>query len=202
MNTLSILIPSIPSRWYRLVVLREELYRQAFNVHVLGRGMVEVLVDDSPAFLDGGLSIGKKREALVKRAQGKYVCFLDDDDQPSPDYLETLLGLTAKGKHVCTYRALFKLADYWGLVNMSLKNPENEQATPERMIERRPWHICPVITEFALNTPFEDISNAEDSRWMEGVLKHCETEAHSDRILFQYNHGAASEADKIEHSKN
>lgn len=199
MNTLSILIPSIPSRRDKMERLRTELYRQAFNLHTLTpeSGFIEVLVDDSKPFLDGGLSIGKKREALVKRAQGRHLCFLDDDDTVSPDYVSTVLSLCAQQKHVCTFRALFKLQTYWGLVNMSLGNKENEDATPERMIQRPPWHICPVWTEFARLYPFKDINNAEDYEWMEKVLRHCQSEAHTDKIIFQYNHGSHSEADKI-----
>lgn len=198
-NTLSILIPSIPSRRAKLERLHAELYRQAFALHTLapGSGYIEVLIDDSKPFLEGGLSIGKKREALVQRAQGKYICFLDDDDTVSPDYVSTVLGLCAQNKHICTFRALFKLADYWGTVNMSLLNKENEQARPEGVIQRPPWHICPVWSEFARIYPFEDINNAEDFAWMEQVLRHCTTEAHTDKIIFQYNHGNHSEADKI-----
>ena len=203
MNTLSILIPSIPSRKDKLLRLQTELYKQAFALHATfpGHGYIEVLVDDSKPFLDGGLSIGKKRESLVQKAQGRYVLFLDDDDTISPDYVKTLLELCSKGMHACTFRALFKLQDYWGLVNMSIENKENEQATPDRMIQRPPWHICPVWTEFARIHPFNDSNNAEDYEWMEKVLSHCQTEAHSDRIIFQYNHGPGSEADKIENLK-
>lgn len=203
MNTLSILIPSIPERSEKLKMLQKELYKQAFNLHASfpGHGYIEVLVDDSKSFLNGGLSIGKKREALIKRANGRYVNFLDDDDTISPEYVKTLLELCSYGRHVCTFRSLFKLNDYWGLVNMSIYNKENEQATPERMIQRPPWHICPVWTEFARIYPFNDVNNAEDFEWMEKVLSHCENEAHTDKILFQYNHGDHSEADKITNHK-
>ncbi len=203
MNTLSILIPSIPSRRNKLLAIREELYKQAFAIHSTFPtvGYIEVLSDDSTSFLDGGLSIGKKRELLVRKAQGKYLCFLDDDDTISPDYVKTLLSLCSENNHVVTFRSLFKLTDYWGLVNMSLSNRFNEQATPERIIQRPPWHICPVWSEFARIYPFSDINNAEDFAWMEKVLSHCQTESHTDKIIFQYNHNSDSEADKIENSK-
>jgi hypothetical protein len=203
MNTLSILIPSIPERKDKLIRLHAELYKQAFEINntfpILGH--IEVLVDDSKSFLNGGLSIGKKRSALVKRAQGKYLNFLDDDDTIAPNYVKTLLELCSYNKHVCTFRSLFKLKDYWGIVNMSLSNKENEQATPDKMIQRPPWHICPIWTEFARKYEFSDINNAEDYQWMEKVLSHCQTEAHTDKIIFQYNHGDHSEADKIENLK-
>lgn len=203
MNTLSILIPSIPSRRDKLNTLHAEIYRQAFAIHntfpVIG--YIEVIIDDSKSYLDGGISIGKKRDNLIRRAQGRYVCFLDDDETISPDYIKTLLLLCNEGSHVVTFRALFKLTDYWGLVNMSLFNTINEQATPEGIIQRMPWHICPVWTEFARLYSFNNKNNAEDFEWMKKVLKHCHTESHTDRIIFQYNHNSNSEADKIENTK-
>jgi hypothetical protein len=199
-NTLSILIPSIPERKENLFRLQKELYKQAFAIHNTFPiiGCIEILVDDSKSFLNGGLKVGKKREGLIRRAQGRYVCFLDDDDIPAPNYVKTLLELCAEGNHVVTFMALFKLNDYWGMVNMSLKNKENEQATPDKIIRRPPWHICPVWTEFARLYDFKDVNNAEDFEWMEKVLSHCATESHTDKILFQYNHNSNSEVDKIE----
>ena len=36
---------------------------------------------------DGTRSIGEKRNALVESAGGEYVCFVDDDDMVSSDYV-------------------------------------------------------------------------------------------------------------------
>lgn len=190
---LSILIATIPDRYSQSVALNEELEKQINAC----KQNVQVLILPGPTFLNGGPSIGKKRQQLVTGATGRYLCFLDDDDTISPDYIETLLRLCNEGKHVCSFRALYKLQTYWGVVNMSLANTENEQATPERMIQRPPWHICPVWSEFAKLYPFKDANYSEDFEWMKQVLTHCQSEAHTDRILFQYNHGPHSEADKI-----
>ena len=74
----------------------------------------------------------------------------------------------------------------------------NDQFTPNYTVRRPAWHICPVRSEFAKLYEFKDINNAEDYEWIEKVTAHCTTEAHTDRIIFQYNHGKHSEADKIE----
>lgn len=198
---LSILIPSIPSRVDRLRILQNELDSQVKTIYTIDNysslGDIEILIDDSKTFLDGGLSIGKKRESLVQRANGKYVVFLDDDDSISPNYIEALLRLCNTDVDVCTFRAIVKLQNSWGLVDMSLKYQFNEQFTPEYTIRRKPWHICPIRSEFAKLYEFKDINNAEDFEWTERVLTHCTTEAHTDKILFQYSHGSHSEADKI-----
>lgn len=159
---------------------------------------VELLFDASPKFLAGGLSIGKKREALVRRASGKYVCLLDDDDKISPNYLQILVRLCLEGKDVCTFRNISKLEDFWTIVDMSVFHTENEQATHDRIVKRKPWHICPVKTKYAQRYAFLDINYGEDWAWVEQVLTHCQTEAHTDAIIHQYNYSSkTSEADKI-----
>lgn len=158
---------------------------------------VQIVFDNSIRFLDGGLSIGKKRESLVQRAQGSYLCFLDSDESIAPNYVESLVRLCLSGADVCTFRALAKLESYWAMIDMRLIYKTNDQLTPEYTARRPPWPICPVKTKFAKLYPFSDKNNAEDFEWMEKVLAHCTTENHTDKILFAYNHGKHSEADQI-----
>lgn len=199
MILLSILIPTIPERYERFTKLYNELMRQKteFETFHDTLGRVEVLVNTEKRFLDGGLSIGKKREALVKDAEGKYLCFLDDDESIAPNYLETLMRLCFVDQDVCTFKAMVKLSTFWALVDMRLAYKTNDQINPDFTVRRPPWHMCPVRSVFAKLVPFRDVNNAEDFEWTEQVLKYCVTEAHTDKIIFQYNHGDHSEADKI-----
>lgn len=202
MPLLSILIPTTPERNNIFKILYGKVMDQIEKAEALeGYPGIEVLVDDSMRFLDGGLSIGMKRDALKRRALGQYVCFLDSDESIAPNYIETLLKLCAQGKDVCTFRAMVKLEDSWGLVDMQLKYLMNDQFTSEHDVRRRPWHICPVRNDFAQLHNFKDISNGEDWEWMQRVLEHCTTESHTDKIIFQYNHSSNSEADEIENAK-
>lgn len=159
-------------------------------------GNIQVLVDDSKRFLDGGLSIGKKREALVERAEGKYLCFLDSDDWIAPNYVETLVRLCQRDADVCTFRNITKTDTFWCVVDMGFHYP-NDQVNPNLTVRRRPWHICPVRSSFAKQYDFEDSNYSEDFTWMEKVLSHCTTEAKSEAIIHEYRHGKHSEADKI-----
>lgn len=199
MKLLSILIPTIPERHDRFTKLYNELMRQKtqFDSFHDTLGEVEIIVDASPKFLAGGLSIGKKREALVKRAEGKYLCFLDDDDSISPEYIESLMRMCTEGKDLCTFRAMVKMNNLWALISMSINHKQNEQITPDQTVKRPPWHMCPMRSLYAKTFQFQDINNAEDFEWMEKVLRCCETEIHSEKILYQYTHGEHSEADKI-----
>lgn len=197
---LSILIPTIPDRHSIFIELYGKLWRQIYHVHInhTTLGEIEWISDNSKSFLDGGLSIGKKREALVQRAQGKYLCFLDDDEDIAPNYVETLVRLCNTNADVCTFSNLTKTDTYWCVVDMSLNNTDNEEATPDRIVKRRPWHICPVKTEYAKLYEFDDSNYGEDWQWFSKVLTHCETEAKTNQILHCYNHSSEhSEADKI-----
>lgn len=198
---LSILIPSIPERRDKLTKLLDELYTQVLNLNKThpSLGSVEILVDDSVKFLDGGLSIGGKRDMLKQRAGGKYLCFLDDDDWPTPNYIETLVRLCQEGKDIVTFRAIIKNDHYWAIIDMSLGTETNQEVSPNGTIPRTPWHICPVLSEHAKSEAFNpQLIHNDDWDWMERVLKRVKTEAHTDIILTQYNHSeSGSEADKI-----
>lgn len=197
---LSILIPSIPEREDKLSRLLSYLFAQCDDLNkchpILGNAVI--MWDDSKRFLQGGLSIGKKRQSLLDRAEGKYLCFLDDDEDIAPNYVETLVRLCQHNADVITFRNLTTTDHYWTVVDMSLNYHVNDQASPNFITRRRPWHICPVKSEFAKLYHFEDINYGEDFDWMSKVLTHCTTEAHTDAVLHMYRHSSIkSESDKI-----
>jgi len=150
MVILSVLIPTIPGRALMFTQLYQELMRQVTYMQTVHPtlGQIEVLVDDSARFIDGGLSIGKKREALVQRANGKYLNFCDDDDRIAPNYLETLVRLCQHDRDVVTFRNFTRLDNFWTIVDMSLFFP-NDDASPAFTVRRKPWHICPVRSLYA-----------------------------------------------------
>lgn len=198
---LSILIPVLPKRYAVFMRLLEELQKQVTYMHKNhpSLGLIEILFDDSPAFLDGGRSIGSKRNILRQKASGKYLCFCDDDDNIAPNYIETLVRMAQSDADILTFRCLFKNDTYWSMLNMSLDNKTNEETNPDTVVQRTPWHVCPVRNEIAQKENFDDaLNHNEDFTWMAKILEHTKTESHTDKILTQYNHSdAGSEADKI-----
>lgn len=199
MTILSILIPTIPERVEMFTRVFNEVHRQIQYCHTVhpSLGSVEVLVDDSKKFLDGGLSIGKKREALVKRAQGKYLCFLDDDDMISGNYVEHILRQAQYDADIISFRSFCRLDNFSMLVDMDLNHKANDEANPFIIANRLPWHMCPVRSIYAKLYNFSDVSYGEDWTWFSMVLTHCKTQAKTYAILHEYHHGKHSEADKI-----
>lgn len=195
---LSILMATTPDRNEMFTALFNELHRQLEYMQTFhpSLGEIEIIVDDSKRFLDGGLSIGAKRQALLDRATGKYLLYLDSDDWAAPNYLETIVRLAQYDKDLLTFKSLSKLENYWMVVDMSLKYTVNEEGRPG-MITRRPWHVNGVKRIWSKQHRFKNISYGEDWSWFERVLVHCTTEEHSEAIIHEYRHGKHSEADKI-----
>lgn len=196
---LSILMPTMPHRITYFTEISHDVNDQINNLHATHPtlGCVEFLYDASTPFLQGGLSIGKKRELLVMNAKGKYLCFLDDDEDIAPNYVETLVRLCHKNQDVVTFRSFCKNDYYWTVVDMRL-GQSNEEASPEKIVKRDVWHICPIRSSIAKKHAFADINYGEDADWLHRVLPECHTEAHTDQILHSYIHSSkTSEADKI-----
>ena len=82
---LSILIPSIPERKEQLDYLLNKLRPIPFV-----RDHCEIIVDNSKRHDEGGLSVGYKRQALLDKAKGEYIWFLDDDDDFAPELFQQI----------------------------------------------------------------------------------------------------------------
>ena len=94
MITLSILIPSIPSRFDRMTKLYDKLMKQVQDKPV----EILCLIDNKKR------SIGLKRDALVQSCKGAYLAFVDDDDDISSDYIDEMLKGCNTGKDIVCFR--------------------------------------------------------------------------------------------------
>lgn len=201
MIILSVLIPTIPERNREFMKLLTELQKQISYMHSThpDLGLIEVLWDDRPSYLNGGPTIGGKRNELRQRAIGKYQIQLDADDWIAPNYIQILVRMAQEDKDVLSFNCIFKNDYYWSIINMALSNEENEQATPDKIVKRQIWHVCGIKTEIARKGNYDDAKNsAEDWSFIEMIKPHLHTETHSNMILTQYNHSEAnSESDKI-----
>lgn len=200
-NILSILIPSIPERIEKFTGLKREIMKQVNFINEVHPtlGSVELLYDVTKTFSDGGPSIGRKRQGLIERASGKYLCFLDDDESVAPNYIETLLRLIYDDDpDVVCFRSIAKMDNYWTIIDMSLRHKGNAQASPTNFVKRLPWHICPVRTAYAKKEIFNDSNYGEDWQWFERVLKLCKMEVKTNAVIHQYNHSNKhSRADNV-----
>ena len=62
---------------------------------------IEILSDS-----DEYISIGNKRNLLLKESKGLYVCFIDDDDDIADYYIEELSKVVESGKDCASLKGI------------------------------------------------------------------------------------------------
>lgn len=175
---LSILIPTLTDRTESFNKIYHQLNTQANDeVEIVS------LVDS------GELNIGAKRNILLERAKGDYVCFADDDDEVSSDYVETLLNAIESSPDCVSLR---------GVITWKGKNPEifehsikyDAYNTTDNTIkyERYPNHLNCIKSSIAKRFKFPETSFGEDTDWAtqvknSGLLKK---EIFVDKVLYHY----------------
>jgi len=95
---LSILIPTLSGRTEQCLSLVDRLLDQIEK----NSYPVEVVT----LYDEGQKSIGTKRNELIQMAKGEYVCFVDDDDDITSNYIELLMEGINKGVDCCSLRGV------------------------------------------------------------------------------------------------
>ena len=174
----SILTPSVPERIdSHLKKLMEKIKLQ------IGDKNVEHLI-----FLDNKKrSIGLKREALMEMARGKYMAFVDDDDDISDDYVDSLLEGISHNPDVVTFKqkCIFNNNEP-AIINFSLENKENEAYREGCFVNRKPFHVCAWRSTIAKKCKFIDKNYSEDWFWAEQLNKLAKSEYHIDKAIHTY----------------
>jgi hypothetical protein len=173
---LSILICSLPERRARLDGLLDDLYAQ-------NTSEIEILVDDRE-----GATIGEKRQALLERARGHFVAFVDDDDGVAHDYCRRMVEtLGSQPDADC--------ASLVGVMTTDGARPERFEHSieydhwhTERGVHRRcPNHLNPIRRELALRVGFAPKNHGEDVDFSARIRPLLKKEASTgDRPLYYY----------------
>jgi hypothetical protein len=183
--SLSILTPSVPERIEsNLIPLLNKIKKQIGDLPIEHL----VLIDNKKR------SIGYKRDSLVKTAKGKYLAFVDDDDDISDDYVSELYdAITKNNVDVITFdQYCYVNNNGVSVINFSLNNKENEVYRPNSKIKRMPFHVCAWKTKIAQRYDFVDLNYSEDWYWCEHLLKETKTEFHINKILHSYIYSDAT----------
>jgi len=179
---LSILTPSVPSRRDKLAALCDKIEHQISDLPVEHL----VLLDNKRR------SVGLKRDALLRAARGKYVAFVDDDDDIAEDYVAEILRAASESPDVITFNQDAFVNGENSTVEFRLGNP-NEPFTPGGATLRNAWHVCAWRRSLAVCSNFPDNSYGED--W-EFAARLCAMprlrEVHIPRVLHIYRHSADS----------
>lgn len=178
---LSILLPTVVQRADLFAKLHAELQRQSDGKPV------ELLV----ACDNKEISIGKKRDNLLRAATGDYVAFVDDDDWVAPDYVDRILAAIETNpdcvgfKIECTQNGRNPR-----LACASMRYKQWADNVDGFFAVRTIYHKTPVRRELALKVGFQDLRYSEDKIYSNGIMKHVKTEVFVDAVLYFYRYSS------------
>lgn len=181
---LSILIPTLPSRKEKLSELMRELHTQIVVSNL--ESEIEILVNED----NKEKTTGKKRNELLERSHGKYVCFIDDDDEIACDYITSIYWALKESPDCVGFSGRYTINGgneiKWRL---SSKYVDCDNYDTGRLVyHRRANHLTPIKREFALLAGFPDKSNAEDKWYSERVNQYLKNEIYIEKELYHYRY--------------
>lgn len=178
---LSILIPSIPSRFEsHLLPLWKELQRQCNESMYGSRVEILILSDNKHR------SIGAKRQALLNLAQGEYIAFMDDDDKPSDNYIDQIMNVKlSKDIDVITFNQHVSINGELYPLTFRFGHEVNEEPNKDGFA-RPPWHVCFWRRDVVQHCTFPNSNYGEDWAWAEQANKCAKTSYHIDEFMMTY----------------
>lgn len=197
---LSVLVPCLESRAEACRALTGEVLRQVYAAG-LG-GQIEVLTEVD----DGSVPSGVKRNALTARSTGEYLCFLDDDDQVSPDYVSSLAAGCRVGVDVVSFDLRFSRTDRPNYKEVwRFGDHVNDRGSGNMCVN----HLCawrrPVATKCSW---CPRLGYGDDHLWFQ-PLYHAglvRTHYHIDKVLYHYIYDPRTTAnqkrDRIDYGRN
>lgn len=175
--TLSILICTIPGREAQFARIMAQLDAQTQGKPV------EVLTDGR----DKSTPVGSKRQALLERATGAYVCYIDDDDTVSDDYIDAILSAASHNPDAIGFKTLCHgiPKGQTSTAANSIRFKWAENFAGYRYV-RSILHLNPVKREIALQVGFKDKRHGEDHDYSKGLVGKLKSEIFIDRHLYNY----------------
>jgi glycosyltransferase involved in cell wall biosynthesis len=180
----SILIPTLEGRRERFDLLYQKLSKQIAENSLSGEVEVAYFLDNMEH------SVGFKRNKLIERAKGKFVAFVDDDDDISDDYVHLICNAIKKNPDI-------DCIGIKGIITFRGKDPRifvhslqyKQYFSRGSMYFRPPYHLNPVKREIATKYMFEDISYSEDIDWAMRICRAgaLKKEFFIDTVIYFYN---------------
>jgi hypothetical protein len=181
---ISILIPTLTTRRALFEAVLQEVRRQISEVPEIN---VEVLWEED----NREMTLGAKRNLLMDRCNGKYHCFVDDDDILAPYFLKSFVPMIQSGiDYDCAsfVGAHYEVGKFKKLFNHSLYFKEWFE-TDERYF-RSPSPMNMLKTSIVRQIRYKDIRDTEDhefsKRLVDSGLLKTEFEVNPNRPLYHY----------------
>lgn len=184
MVKLSIIIP-----YFETIDLTRKLLDE-LNLQIINNDEVEVIIIDDGCYEDGlkyydkykndgfailiqqdNIGVAKSRNKGIELAKGKYIAFIDSDDQITMDYVDTLL------KAIDTYDTDVINFNWYDMTeHIEYRKPHNP--APWKQIYKKE-----TIQRFREDLPY----GREDVAWQEGIDSGIYTITYLDKMIYMYN---------------
>lgn len=136
-----------------------------------------------------GVSTGTKRNDLLKEAIGKYVVYIDDDDQVPEYYVSEMLQACASDADCFAINGIMTTDGQhetkWYL-SKDFKNEDKIEGN-KTVYYRHTNHITGVKREIALAAGFPDKSNAEDKHYSDRLVLRTEYKIESPMYHYRFS---------------
>jgi hypothetical protein len=116
------------------------------------------------------MSVGKKRNQLLRQAQGRLIAFVDDDDDISDQYI-TKIESVIKSYDVDSIGINGIITTEGRNAKKFYISREYEWEDKKGIYLRFPNHITPIRREIAVQFKFPDINCGEDYDWSMKIKK-------------------------------
>ena len=130
---------------------------------------------------------GRKRNHLLTLSKGKYVVFIDDDDEIVENYIELILDALEQQPDVdCVGMRGYITFDGGNRKDWSISmHHKYWHETPQEYC-RTPNHISPVKRQIAMIAKFPETSYGEDMEYSKRILPHIKSEIFINEYLYHY----------------
>lgn len=155
----SILICTMEEREQKFAALYEKLNQQIYDLNA--QDHIEVLY-----FKDkrGEHTVGLKRNRLLEQSKGKYISFIDDDDDIHDKYVELIATQLMKNPDCVNLN---------GIISFNGKNPKKfihslrykKYSEENNVYFRPPNHLNPIRRSISAQFAFPEKNFSEDTDW-------------------------------------
>lgn len=176
---LSILICTMPERKLMFLRLVENLNGQIAS---LNSDLIEIISCDKL-----NMSVGLKRNNLLQKSSGKFIVYIDDDDEVTDDYVSLIYNTIKNNPDIDCIGIKGYITENGGepkdwVISMDYPDWFEEN----NIFYRTPNHISPVKRDIALLSGFPDTRFSEDYDYAMGILPHLKKEAKIDKQIYHY----------------